>query len=110
MLLLPETRVTATKQRVVAARAHEAGWQAFWGAPLESQGSGTWDCPQRGVGILVKHRVNVPEGDTAMDLWLHAVVPSPGCPWHCNNTFHAQAVYWVPSQPALNRPLWEAVV
>ena len=51
-----ETRLTAVAQQVMRANAGASGWQAFWGAPLESRGAGggMWDAPAGGVGILVR--------------------------------------------------------
>ena len=38
VVLITETRLTGVAQRVMRAQAGASGWQAFWGAPLESQG------------------------------------------------------------------------
>ena len=56
VVLITETRLTALAQRVMRAQAGASGWQAFWGAPLESRGGGggIWDALAGGVGILVR--------------------------------------------------------
>ena len=53
VVLITETRLTVVAQRVMRAQAGALGWQAFWGALLESRGGGIWDAPAGGVGILV---------------------------------------------------------
>ena len=40
LVLLSHTRLTAVAQQVMRAQAGALGWQAFSGAPLESQGGG----------------------------------------------------------------------
>ena len=54
-----ETRLTAVAQWVMRAQAGASGWQAFWGAPLESRGGGggIWDAPAGGVGIVVRQGI-----------------------------------------------------
>ena len=39
-VLISETRLTAVAQQEMRAQAGVPGWQAFWGAPLESPGGG----------------------------------------------------------------------
>ena len=117
VLLLPETHLTAIGQRVMAPWAREAGWQAFWGAPLQSRGGGIWDCPLGGIGVLVlqghpvreeKPRAGALDSDTASELWhsvrwCHVLVGLGT--WA--NILHVQAIYRVPSQPELNHAAWE---
>ena len=58
VVLISETRLTAVVQRVMRAQAGASGWQAFWGAPLESRGGGgIWDAPAAGVGMLVRQGI-----------------------------------------------------
>ena len=40
MVLISETRLTAVARQVMCAKAGALGWQAFWGAPLESRAGG----------------------------------------------------------------------
>ena len=122
VVLITETRLTAVAQRVMRAQAGASGWQAFWGAPLESRGGGggIWDAPAGGVGILVRQGIPARQ-----------VFPPKGAPrtesdalaqtlWHstrwCHvliglgrgaDTLHAQAAYGVSAQPALNRAFWD---
>ena len=54
VVLLGETRMTATGHSVMARLAGEAGWHSFFGAPLESPGGGIWDSPPGGTAVLVR--------------------------------------------------------
>ena len=110
VVLITETR------RVMRAQAGASGWQAFWGAPLESRGGGHLGCAGKGVGILVRqgnpskastppqggapHRVGRPGRDT---LALHPLVRRPGWIGPGADTLYAQVAYAVSAQPALNR-------
>ena len=120
VVLITETRLTAVAQRVMRAQAGASGWQAFWGAPLESRGGGIWDAPAGGVGILVRQGIPAkqllpPKGAprTESDAlaqtllhctrWCHVVVGlGRGA-----DTLHAQVAYGVSAQPALNRTFWD---
>ena len=114
VVLITETRLTAVAQRVMRAQAGASGWQAFWGAPLESRGGGIWDAPAGGPVILVRHgipakQVFPPKGAprTESDAlaqtlwhstrWCHVLIgPGRGA-----DTLHAQAAYGVsPSRPS----------
>ena len=57
VVLITQTRLTAVAQQVMRAQAGVSGWQAFWGAPLESRGGGIWDAPAGGVAILVRQGI-----------------------------------------------------
>ena len=116
VVLITETRLMAVVQRVMRAQAGASGWQAFWGAFLESRGGGTWDAPAGGLGNLVRQGIPARQ-----------VLPPKGAPrtepyalaqtlWHSTrwcqvltglgrgaDTLHAQAAYGVSAQPALNR-------
>ena len=120
VVLIMETRLTALAQRVMRARARASGWQAFWGAPLESPGGGICNAPAGGVGILVRQGIPASQ-----------VLPPKGAPrtesdalaqtlWHstrwCHvliglgrgaDTLHAQVAYGVSTQPTLNRAFWD---
>ena len=92
MVLISETRLTAVAQQVMRAQAGASGWQAFWGAPLESRGEGIWDAPAGGVGILVRQGIlttqilppkRTPRTETdalAQTLW-HSPPPSATSWW-----------------------------
>ena len=117
VLLLGETGLTATGQSVMARLAREAGWQSFWGAPLESRGGGIWDCPPGGTAVLVRQglpawQVMPPakEGEDSLATalwhstrWCHVLVGlGTGA-----TVLHAQAAYGVSGQPALNLAFWQ---
>ena len=117
VVLLGETRLTATGQSVMARLAREAGWQSFWGAPLESRGGGIWDCPPGGTAVLVRQglparQVMPPakEGEDSLATalwhstrWCHVLVGLGTAA----TVLHAQAAYGVSGQPALNRAFWQ---
>ena len=119
--LISDTRLTAVAQQVMRAQAGASGWQAFWGAPLESQGGGIWDAQARGGGgILVRQGIPARQ-----------ILPPKGAPrneagalaqtlWHSTrwcrvlvglgrgaDSLHAQVAYGVSARPALNRTFWD---
>ena len=117
MVLLGETRLTATRRSAMGCLAREAGWQPLWGAPLESRGGGIWDCPQGGTAVLVRQglpvrQVTPPakdgEDSPAAALW-HSIrwCHAPVCLSTGATVLHAQAAYGVSGQPALNRAFWQ---
>ena len=97
MVLLSETRLTAVAQQVMCAQAGASGWQAFWGAPLESRGGGgggIWTRRPGGGGHPCTPRHPNEIGTPAQRgtpgrgglgglglVALHPVVPCPGRPW-----------------------------
>ena len=116
MVLLGETRLTAG-QLVMGRLAHEAGWQSFWGAPLESRGGGIWDRRRAGTTVLVRQglpaRRVIPPAKEGEDSLATALGHSTR--W-CQVTvglgtgatvLHAQAAYGVSGQLAPNQALWQ---
>ena len=101
VLLLSEMHLTATGQRVVAARAREAGWQPSRGAPLESRGRGVLVC-QGHLAQQEKPRAVALAGDAVSELWHSArrchVLVGLGT-WA--DALHVHAIYGVPSRPEL---------
>ena len=120
MVILAETRLTLQGQRVMTGLAREAGWQAFWGAPLPSRGGGTWDAPQGGVGLLVRHGVPAravrPPRKREQDplhtelwesrRWLHVLVGAGSG----DVTVHVQPVYGHSGRPAANAAFFGSVL
>ena len=60
VVLISETRLTAVAQRVMRAQAGASGWQAFWGAPLESLGGGGASGMRQEGGVRILVRRGVP--------------------------------------------------
>ena len=115
VVLISETRLTAVAQQVMRAQAGASGWQAFWGAPLDSRG-GILDPPAGGVGILVRQgiparQIHLPKGAPRNEAhtlaqtlwhstrWCHVLVGMG----RGADSVHAQAAYGVSSLLALNR-------
>ena len=112
VVLIWETHLTAVAQRVMRAQARASGGQAFWGAPLESRGGGSWDAP---AGGWASWCAKASQPGTFFPLRGHPAprwTPSPkpsGTPpvGRGADSLHAQVAYGVSAQPALNRTFWD---
>ena len=107
-----KTRLTAAGPSTIGRPARDAGWQPFWGAPLESRGGGIWECFPGGTAIRVQQGVParqiVPPARERAD-------PLAAALWHSTRwchvlvglgtgvtVLHAQVACGVSSQLALN--------
>ena len=120
VILVQETKLSASGQRVLRAALRQHGWVVFWGAPLESRGRGIWDVPAGGVAVLV-HAGHAAEAaklpkrrdldPPAWDLWqsarfLHVrVAVGTG-----GTVLLLLYVYGIPNDTELNAELWDSVL
>ena len=120
VILVQETKLSASGQRVLRGALRQRGWVVFWGAPLETRGRGIWDVPEGGVAVLV-HDGHAAEAaklpktrqadPLAWDLWLSARFLHVRVAVRTGSTvLHVLCVYGVPGDPELNAGLWDSVL
>ena len=120
VILVQETKLSASGQRVLRGALRQRGWVVFWGAPLETRGRGIWDVPEGGVAVLVRdghaaEAAKLPKtrqaDPLAWDLWLSARFLHVRVAVQTGSTvLHVLCVYGVPGDPELNAGLWDSVL
>ena len=56
VIVVQETKPSASRQRVLRGALRQRGWMVLWGAPVETRGRGMWDVREGVVAVLVRDR------------------------------------------------------
>ena len=120
VILVQETKLSASGQRLLRGALRQRGWMVLWGAPVESRGRGMWDVPEGGVVVLVRdmhaaEAAKLPKtrqsDPLAWNTWLSPRFLQVRVAVRTGSTvLHVLCVYGVPGDPELNAELWYSVV
>ena len=116
VILVQETKPSASGQRVLRGALRQRGSMVFWGAPLagdvgHSGGGRRGVCARRAHVEAAKLPKTRPSDPLAWDLWLSARFLHVRVAVRTGSTvLHVLCVYGVPGDPELNAELWDSLL